>query len=82
MVLADSSNAWMRFISSTAFRIVSAASNDISKYFLELSAKHLCFYTFIFFLPSGDDANAETSHKKFSSKFAFMVYLLGDVKMV
>jgi len=78
MVLADSSNAWMRFISSTAFRIVSAASNDICKYFFE----HLCFYTFIFFLPSGDDANAETSHKKFSGKFAFMVYLLGDVKMV
>lgn len=82
MVLVDPSNAWMRFISCTAFRIVSAASNDICKYFLELSAKHVCFYTFIFFLPSGDDANAETSHKKFSSNFAFMVYLLGDVKMV
>ena len=43
MVLVDRSNAWMRFIYCTAFRIVSAASNDICKYFLELSASMYAF---------------------------------------
>ena len=35
------------------------------------------FIFFFFFLPSGDDANAEASQKKISNNFGFIVYSTG-----